>query len=74
MYYNILMKCNHGYHGYRGFCLTPCNLRVGYGYGVGKPDPRVTHSKPYLGGQTCMALVARIDLNPLDLLPFLPDI
>ena len=26
-------------HGY-GVC--------GYGYGVGKPDPRVTRSKPYL--------------------------
>ena len=28
MYYNILIKCNHWYHGYRGFCLTPRNLRV----------------------------------------------
>ena len=46
------MKSNCGYHGYHGFHLTPCDLRVGYGYGVwqfrygvGKPDPRVTRSK-----------------------------
>jgi hypothetical protein len=47
MYYTILMKCNCGYHGYRRFSLTPRNLQVGYGYGVGKPDPWVTCSKPY---------------------------
>ena len=46
------MKSNRRYHGYCGFRLTPRDLRVGYsvcgyGYGVGKPDLRVTCSKPY---------------------------
>ena len=54
------MKSNCGYHRYCRFCLTLCVIYglgmgntchgysvCGYGYGVGKPDPQVTHFKPY---------------------------
>jgi hypothetical protein len=52
------MKSNCGYQRYHGFHGTLRNLRVvtvspvagygvhRYGYGVGKPDPRITRFKP----------------------------
>ena len=51
------MISNRGYQRYRGFPTTPQPHRRIYGsgtgstrhgYGAGKPDPRVTHSKPYV--------------------------
>ena len=57
-----LIRRNRGYQGYR---VTPHDLRVGYG--VGKPDLRVTHSKRYIKPTNINSDVLRTKFEPPDL-------